>query len=182
MAIVKVNDIGPLKPGRVIDFNEQTMRYFDPTLRLGVIQNVQGDTAARRRLDAWIRSKRGAADVCFGSLADSASRPANARFTPESRPADHCSARDLIARRRRASSRRCETASPVYSPCFRAFWLASMLVPKQRRLNAAFDPYWQQPWGSDGRGFHSKVFRVWSRGCRSSSSRKPIAIQLGQRG
>jgi rare lipoprotein A len=40
-AIVKINDIGPLKPGRVIDFNEQTMRYFDPTLRLGVIQNVK---------------------------------------------------------------------------------------------------------------------------------------------
>jgi rare lipoprotein A len=40
-AIVKINDIGPLKPGRVIDFNEQTMRYFDPTLRRGVIQNVK---------------------------------------------------------------------------------------------------------------------------------------------
>src|SRR5215471_19015430 len=40
-AIVKINDIGPLKPGRVIDFNEQTMRYFDPTLSLGVIQNVK---------------------------------------------------------------------------------------------------------------------------------------------
>jgi rare lipoprotein A len=40
-AIVKINDVGPLKPGRVIDFNEQTMRYFDPTLRRGVIQNVR---------------------------------------------------------------------------------------------------------------------------------------------
>jgi rare lipoprotein A len=40
-AIVKINDVGPLTPGRVIDFNEQTMRYFDPTLRLGVIQNVR---------------------------------------------------------------------------------------------------------------------------------------------
>jgi peptidoglycan lytic transglycosylase len=40
-AIVKINDVGPLKPGRVIDFDEQTMRYFDPTLRLGVIQNVR---------------------------------------------------------------------------------------------------------------------------------------------
>jgi rare lipoprotein A len=28
--IVKVNDVGPLEPGRVIDLNEQTMRYFDP--------------------------------------------------------------------------------------------------------------------------------------------------------
>jgi rare lipoprotein A len=40
-AIVKINDVGPLTPGRVIDFNEQTMRYFDPTLRLGVIKNVR---------------------------------------------------------------------------------------------------------------------------------------------
>jgi len=40
-AIVKINDVGPLKPGRVIDFDEHTMRYFDPTLRLGVIQNVR---------------------------------------------------------------------------------------------------------------------------------------------
>jgi len=38
--IVKINDVGPLKPGRVIDFNEQTMRYFDPTLKLGLIHGV----------------------------------------------------------------------------------------------------------------------------------------------
>jgi len=40
-AIVKINDVGPLKPGRVIDFNEQTMRYFDPTLRRGLIHRVK---------------------------------------------------------------------------------------------------------------------------------------------
>jgi len=39
-AIIKINDIGTLKPGRVIDFNEQTMRYFDPTLKLGLIPGV----------------------------------------------------------------------------------------------------------------------------------------------
>src|ERR1700745_1750306 len=39
--IVKINDVGPLKPGRIIDFNEQTMRYFDPTLRLGLIHNIK---------------------------------------------------------------------------------------------------------------------------------------------
>src|SRR5712671_2553504 len=39
-AIVKINDVGTLKPGRVIDFNEQTMRYFDPTLKLGLIPGV----------------------------------------------------------------------------------------------------------------------------------------------
>jgi rare lipoprotein A len=40
-AIVKINDVGPLKPGRVIDFDERTMRYFDPTLRLGLIHSVK---------------------------------------------------------------------------------------------------------------------------------------------
>jgi rare lipoprotein A len=40
-AIVKINDVGPLKPGRIIDFDERTMRYFDPTLRLGLIHSVK---------------------------------------------------------------------------------------------------------------------------------------------
>jgi rare lipoprotein A len=38
--IVKINDVGPLTPGRVIDLNERTMRHFDPSLKLGVIHNV----------------------------------------------------------------------------------------------------------------------------------------------
>src|SRR5215813_5241957 len=40
-AIVKINDVGPLTPGRIIDFNERTMRYFDPSLRRGVIEAVK---------------------------------------------------------------------------------------------------------------------------------------------
>jgi rare lipoprotein A len=40
-AIVKINDVGPLKPGRVIDLNERSMRYFDPTLQLGLISEVK---------------------------------------------------------------------------------------------------------------------------------------------
>jgi peptidoglycan lytic transglycosylase len=40
-AIVKINDVGPLKQGRVIDFNEQTMRYFDPTLQRGLVTSVK---------------------------------------------------------------------------------------------------------------------------------------------
>jgi rare lipoprotein A len=40
-AIVKINDVGPLAPGRIIDFNKQTMRYFDPGLARGVIRNVK---------------------------------------------------------------------------------------------------------------------------------------------
>ena len=39
--IVKINDVGPLTPGRVIDFNERTMRHFDPTLQRGLIRNVK---------------------------------------------------------------------------------------------------------------------------------------------
>lgn len=40
-AIVRINDIGPLKRGRIIDLNERAMRYFDPTLELGLIGNVR---------------------------------------------------------------------------------------------------------------------------------------------
>jgi rare lipoprotein A len=39
--IVKINDVGPLVPGRVIDLNERTMRYFDPSLQRGLIQAVK---------------------------------------------------------------------------------------------------------------------------------------------
>src|SRR5262249_42672748 len=38
--IVKINDVGPLTPGRIIDLNERTMRFFDPSLELGVISRV----------------------------------------------------------------------------------------------------------------------------------------------
>jgi rare lipoprotein A len=40
-AVIKINDVGPLKPGRVIDFNKQTMRYFDPTLQRGLFHSVR---------------------------------------------------------------------------------------------------------------------------------------------
>jgi rare lipoprotein A len=39
--IVKINDIGPLRPDRVIDLNERSMRYFDPFLRRGLIPDVK---------------------------------------------------------------------------------------------------------------------------------------------
>jgi rare lipoprotein A len=38
--IVKINDVGPLRPGRIIDLNERAMRYFDPTRKMGLINNV----------------------------------------------------------------------------------------------------------------------------------------------
>src|SRR4051812_9631145 len=40
-AIVKINDVGPLTPGRIIDLNERAMRHFDPGLQLGVIYDVK---------------------------------------------------------------------------------------------------------------------------------------------
>ena len=40
-AIIKINDVGPLEPGRIIDFNKQTMRYFDPTLQRGIVHSVK---------------------------------------------------------------------------------------------------------------------------------------------
>lgn len=40
-AIVKINDVGPLKPGRIIDLNERAMRYFDPFLRRGLLPDVR---------------------------------------------------------------------------------------------------------------------------------------------
>jgi len=39
--IVKINDVGPLTPGRIIDLNERTMRHFDPGLQRGVIAGVR---------------------------------------------------------------------------------------------------------------------------------------------
>jgi rare lipoprotein A len=39
--IVKINDVGPLRPGRIIDLNERTMRYFDATLERGIIPDVK---------------------------------------------------------------------------------------------------------------------------------------------
>lgn len=39
--IVKVNDVGPLEPGRIIDLNERAMRYFDPSLERGLVPHVK---------------------------------------------------------------------------------------------------------------------------------------------
>jgi rare lipoprotein A len=39
--IVKINDVGPLKSGRVLDLNERSMRYFDPFLTQGLIQDAE---------------------------------------------------------------------------------------------------------------------------------------------
>lgn len=39
--VVKINDVGPLERGRVIDFDRQTMRYFDPSLQRGLIHDVK---------------------------------------------------------------------------------------------------------------------------------------------
>nr|WP_156928697.1 septal ring lytic transglycosylase RlpA family protein [Bradyrhizobium sp. th.b2] len=54
--IVKINDVGPLRPGRIIDLNERTMRYFDPSLELGVISDVKVSPLAG---DYWIPGPAG---------------------------------------------------------------------------------------------------------------------------
>jgi rare lipoprotein A len=54
--IVKINDVGPLTPGRVIDLNERTMRYFDPSLQRGVIHGV---TVRPLAGDYWIPGPAG---------------------------------------------------------------------------------------------------------------------------
>jgi rare lipoprotein A len=58
-AIVKINDVGPLRPGRVIDLNRQTMHYFDPSLRLGVVDVVVTPLNGT----AWTPGPLGAAPV-----------------------------------------------------------------------------------------------------------------------
>lgn len=40
-AVVKINDVGPLRPGRIIDLNERAMRFFDASLTLGLLSGVR---------------------------------------------------------------------------------------------------------------------------------------------
>src|SRR6478752_3317631 len=49
--IVKINDVGPLTPGRIIDLNERAMRHFDPSLHRGVLYGVRVRPLAG---DYWI--------------------------------------------------------------------------------------------------------------------------------
>lgn len=39
--VVRINDVGPLKPGRIIDLNRRAMQFFDPTLTRGLIAGVR---------------------------------------------------------------------------------------------------------------------------------------------
>jgi rare lipoprotein A len=39
--IVKINDVGPLRPGRIVDLNTRAMRYLDPSMQIGVLENVK---------------------------------------------------------------------------------------------------------------------------------------------
>jgi len=40
-AVVKINDVGPLRPGRTIDLNDRSMRYFDPSMQLGLVRDMK---------------------------------------------------------------------------------------------------------------------------------------------
>lgn len=46
--IVRINDVGPLKPGRIIDLNVRAMRHIDPTMQLGLIAGVKVTPLAGR--------------------------------------------------------------------------------------------------------------------------------------
>ena len=50
--IVKINDVGPLTPGRIIDLNERAMRYFDPDLRRGLLHDIRVTPLAGQDLTA----------------------------------------------------------------------------------------------------------------------------------
>jgi rare lipoprotein A len=39
-AIVRINDVGPLLPGRVVDLNETAMHYFDPAMKRGLLRDI----------------------------------------------------------------------------------------------------------------------------------------------
>jgi rare lipoprotein A len=39
--VVRINDVGPLESGRVIDLNERTMRFFDQSLQFGILETVK---------------------------------------------------------------------------------------------------------------------------------------------
>jgi len=58
--IVKINDVGPLTPGRIIDLNERTMRHFDPSLQLGVLHGVRVSPLSG---DDWIPGPVGGASL-----------------------------------------------------------------------------------------------------------------------
>ena len=49
--IVKINDVGPLMPGRIIDLNQRAMRHFDPSMEIGVIKDVKVSPLAG---DFWV--------------------------------------------------------------------------------------------------------------------------------
>jgi len=72
-AIVKINDVGPLLPGRVIDLNERTMRYFDATLDAGVLSGVTVTPLAGERWRAG-PIDGGLALTMAGDLAEDTSR------------------------------------------------------------------------------------------------------------
>jgi rare lipoprotein A len=40
-AVVRINDVGPLAPGRIIDLNTRAMRFFDPTMQRGILSDAK---------------------------------------------------------------------------------------------------------------------------------------------
>jgi rare lipoprotein A len=57
--IVRVNDVGPLMAGRIIDLSARTMRYFDHTMALGVLHNM---TVTPLPGEDWVAGPLGGVD------------------------------------------------------------------------------------------------------------------------
>jgi rare lipoprotein A (peptidoglycan hydrolase) len=86
--IVKINDVGPLRPGRVLDLNERSMRHFDPFLTRGLIDDVKITALPG---EDWIPGPVGSAYAIglqdaqwrTASAQSEPSEPANQLFEPE---------------------------------------------------------------------------------------------------
>jgi rare lipoprotein A len=113
--IVKINDVGPLRPDRVIDLNERSMRYFDPFLQRGLIRNV---TVTLLPGEDWTTGPVGGKQpINFASLYARESQPAQlaqprATLKHLADRTDHAHG-DLFAKER---ERTCQEAGACISP------------------------------------------------------------------
>src|SRR5262245_57297573 len=96
--IVKINPVGPLRPGRVLDLNERSMRHFDPFLTRGLIDDVKitllpgedwtpGPVGSAYAIDLHNHAWRTAS--AHSNAFETASRPADPKPTPLDVPAVH---------------------------------------------------------------------------------------------
>ena len=151
--IVKINDVGPLTPGRIIDLNERAMRYFDPSLQLGVIYSV-----IVRPLfgDYWIPARLAEHRTCkkqSTALVDSGNASPTSEF-------------------RRMSARRHELPLPA-NGCARARSLSNGLISRNSRSARSASA------SSTGRSCRHCSDRRKSQAGRNSASRRRTRNNVG---